>query len=52
MLFPLSIAIAFSSGIIGYAFIYCIERKVKVFTDLLSPKTNLSKKNPIHDYDN
>ena len=45
MLFPLSFAIAFSLGIIGYAFIYCVEKNVKVFTDLLSPKTNFSRKN-------
>jgi len=45
MLFPLSFAIAFSLGIIGYAFIFCVENKVKVFTDLLSPKTKLSIKN-------
>lgn len=45
MLFPLSFAIAFSLGIIGYAFIYCVEKNVKVVTDLLSPKTNSSNKN-------
>ena len=45
MLFPISFAIAFSLGIIGYVFIYCVEKKVKVFTELLSPKTKLSKKN-------
>jgi sugar phosphate permease len=44
MLFPLSFAIAFSLGIIGYAFIYCVEKKVRIFVDLLSPKTKLSKK--------
>ena len=44
-MFPFSLAIAFALGIIGYVFIYSIEKKVKVFTDLLSPKTGLSKKN-------
>lgn len=44
-MFTFSLAIAFAFGIIGYLFIYCIEKKVKVFTDLLSPKTRLSKKN-------
>ena len=45
MLFPLSFAIAFSLGIIGYIFIYGVEKNVKVFTDLISPKTKFSKKN-------
>lgn len=45
MLFPLSFAIAFSLGILGYAFIYCLEKNVKVFIDLLSPKTKFSRKN-------
>jgi hypothetical protein len=44
MLFPLSFAVAFSLGIIGYGFIYCVEKKVRVFVDLLTPKTKLSKK--------
>jgi hypothetical protein len=43
-MFPVSLAIAFALGIIGYVFICCIEKKVKIFTDLLSPKTRLSKK--------
>jgi sugar phosphate permease len=45
MILPLSLAIAFSLGIMGYAFIYCVEKNVKVFNDLLSPKTRFSKKN-------
>lgn len=44
MLFPLSLSIAFSLAIIGYAFIYCVEKNVKVFRDLLAPKTRFCKK--------
>ena len=44
MFFPLSLAIAFSLGIMGYAFIYCVEKNVKVCIDLLSPNTRFSKK--------
>jgi len=45
MLFPVSLSIAFSLGIMGYAFIYCVEENVKVCIDLLSPNTRFSKKN-------
>ena len=43
-MFPLSLAIALSLGIMGYAFIYCVEKNIKVCNDLLSPNTRFSKK--------
>ena len=44
MIYAISFAVAFSFGLIGYGFIYCIEHNVKLFTDILD-KMRITKKN-------